>query len=1122
MNQNYEKFRAKAFSTMRALAKDSPEFADAEMLVMSSEVDASLKRSTIHKSIDNEWVDKIEAALPYLDVIVRNPSIMIEDVDEILPVELSRHISEKSIKHLAQHTNLILDITEDEEVIPQKILNVFHEETLLTYENKFINTLLVRLSAFVDKRYKALKGGYGTERNYKFSYSTEFEHYASESAGRNQARVNLSIELTSPLTSEISEPEIEANEQYKLTLARVERISNALMSYMSSPYVRALGRNYVRPPVIRTNAILKNKNMKECLTLWEYIESFDKVGFSFVSDEYSEMPSDQYISDLYSSVALQYTNFYNGVAESPDDNRLLSKRHLQEVYPEFDSNFDLDEIDDYMVYDSEYKKTVPVSRLMNNRKKLSEDERRVRLAIMVALKADETINAEELAREAEERRLARERRRLEEEERKRAEEEARRLAEEEAKRLAEEEERRRQEALAAMAPVEVRYRRSFLSRYIQAGDELQGYYCDIKNALLSYKGVKARISWKCETYKKQKAILSRIDVKGKAIYLYLNLDPAEFADSKYFISDASGKAGGEDTPLLLKVKSERGRNHALELIGIMMEKFGLTKVEREAEDYRMPYEDNDALVERGLIKLILPQGVTLEDGVPTVNTDVGAMLAAVTPAEQAAEATDAAEDIAQEPTEVAAEATEEPIAEAVEADGSEPVLLTEEEQEAAGMPFGTAPVEVRYRRSFLSRYIQAGDELQGYYSDIKNALLSYKGVKARISWKCETYKKQKAILSRIDVKGKAIYLYLNLDPAEFADSKYFISDASGKAGGEDTPLLLKVKSERGRNHALELIGIMMERFGFERFDRAPEDYRMPYEDNEALIDEGLIKLILPQGVTLEDGVATVSADVGAMLAAVTPAEQAAEVTDTAADVEQEPTEVEAVEEVALEATEGEAAVIEPTVEEVADEAVEAPAIEAVEADEELAYVAVEAFAIEAVDAGEELADEAVEAPAVEEVEADEELADAVEEAADGEIDEIAAIEKVASRQDLADDTVIMALYNIMAIRRKSTVGARDEFVFSDSTPSADAILVPYTREQYLALPRKKKKNVLMNVKRMISYRKTRALLDVLTSMSSDNPRIAERIERLSARLSEEARFLPTSPLWEACVQRLKK
>ncbi|MBQ8719493.1 MAG: hypothetical protein IJY65_00490 [Clostridia bacterium] len=1119
MNQNYEKFRAKAFSTMRALAKDSPEFADAEMLVMSSEVDASLKRSTIHKSIDNEWVDKIEATLPYLDVIVRNPSIMIEDVDEVLPVELSRHIGEKSIKHLAQHTNLILDITEDEEVIPQKILNVFHEETLLTYENKFINTLLVRLSAFVDKRYKALKGGYGTERNYKFSYSTEFEHYASESAGRNQARVNLSIELTSPLTSEISEPDIEANEQYTLTLARVERISNALMAYMSSPYVRALGRNYVRPPVIRTNAILKNKNMKECLNLWEYIESFDKVGFSFVTDEYSEMPSDQYISDLYSSVALQYTNFYNGVAESPEDNRLLSKRHLQEVYPEFDSNFDLDEIDDYMVYDSEYKKTVPVSRLMNNRKKLSEDERRVRLAIMVALKADELINKEELEREAEERRLARERRIAEEEERRRAEEEARRLAEEEARRLAEEEERKRAEALAALAPVEVRYRRSFLSRYIQSGDELQGFYSDIKNELLSYKGVKSRISWKCETYKKQKTILSRIDVKGKAIYLYLNLDPAEFENSKYFITDASGKAGGEDTPLLLKVKSERGRNHALELIGIMMEKMGLVRIEREAEDYRMPYEDNDALIERGLIKLILPQGVTLEDGMPTVNTDVGAMLASVAPtSDESAEVTDVAEAV--EPAEDVAEAAAEPTSEEAEAateaaqEGEEPALevadaaeatVAESEASAEGVPYEASPVEVRYRRSFLSRYIQSGDELQGFYCDIKNDLLSYKGVKSRISWKCETYKKQKNILSRIDVKGKAIYLYLNLEPADFEDSKYFITDASGKAGGEDTPLLLKVKSERGRNHALELIGIMMARFGIERFDREPADYRMPYEDNDALIEEGLIKLILPQGVTLEDGMSTVNTDVGAMLASVAPTSTDAAAEEVAVEeaAVEEATEItEAVEEPAVEAVEEPA---EPVVEEVAEAAVEEAAVE---------EAAVEA--IEAVEADEVA--EAVEADEAEPVEAA-----CVAEPEEPEADEIVEIVEAASRVDLTDDMVIMALFNIAAIRRKSfTSVAKDEFSFSDSVAADGAVCVPYTREAYLALPRKKKKSVLMNVKRMLSYRKTRMLLDLLVSMNSKNPRIAERIERLEERLSEEEKFLPTAPLWETCIQRLKK
>ena len=449
MNTIYEEFRAEVFSAMRGLANECPAYADAQMLVAASDVTASLKRSTIHRNIDAEWVDRIEETIPYLDLIVRHPTIMIEDVDEILPVELSRNIAERTIKHLAQHTNMIQAITEDDEVIPLQLLNVHHEESLLTYENKFINTLLVRLAAFVDKRYKQLKGGCGTERVYQLRYATEFEHYTNEVGNRNQAKIHLAIDLTGP-SADLSEAEAEANERYADTLARIKRINDALTSYMSSPYVRTLGKNYIRPPVIRTNAILKNKNMRVCLNLWEYLESFDKAGFSSASEEYTEMPSDQYISDLYSSVALQYTEFYNGVTEDPENTRLLANRRLSEVYPDFDPDFDIEEIDDYRVFDSEYKKLVPVSRLANSHKKLSEDERRIRMAMIVALKVDEILYERELARLAEEEA----RRRAEEEARLRAEEEARRLAEEEARRLAEEEARRLAEEEAALRAAE--------------------------------------------------------------------------------------------------------------------------------------------------------------------------------------------------------------------------------------------------------------------------------------------------------------------------------------------------------------------------------------------------------------------------------------------------------------------------------------------------------------------------------------------------------------------------------------------------------------------------------------------------------------------------------------------
>lgn len=451
MNTMYEEIKDKAFSAFRALSKECAPFEEARMLLGAADATTSLTKSKIIKTIDVEWIEKIEAALPALDVVVRNPSVAIEDVDEILPVELSKHITDKSIKHLAQHTNLILSV-KDDEITPQKILNVFHEETSLTYENKFVNTLLSRLSAFVDKRLRVLNGTSGTEMNYKFGYSTEFEHFIHDGEGRNSARIELRIELTSPAGVEPNETDLALNERYKDALNRIRRINMALVGYGASAFAQKLGKNYVRPPIVRTNAILKNKNLKELLNLWEYIENYDKVGYSFIGDKDYRLPADDFVGSMYSGIALQYLTLYSGIATEDENARLMAQKHLFETMPEFNADIENEELDDYQVYDAEYKKTVPVSRLMNSRKKLSEDEKRMRQEILISLKADEILYERELERkraEEEARRLA------EEEAKRRAEEEERRRAEEEAKRLAEEAERRAAEEAAVVVNTEV-------------------------------------------------------------------------------------------------------------------------------------------------------------------------------------------------------------------------------------------------------------------------------------------------------------------------------------------------------------------------------------------------------------------------------------------------------------------------------------------------------------------------------------------------------------------------------------------------------------------------------------------------------------------------------------------
>ena len=115
-----------------------------------------LKKRYLLRAIDEAWVNIIEDTLPALDTIIRNPSKYIEEREELLPIELSRNISVNSIKHLSQHTNLISKI-EGDKITPTKILNVFREETMQTYENKFINTLISRLFAFVNRRYEIAK-----------------------------------------------------------------------------------------------------------------------------------------------------------------------------------------------------------------------------------------------------------------------------------------------------------------------------------------------------------------------------------------------------------------------------------------------------------------------------------------------------------------------------------------------------------------------------------------------------------------------------------------------------------------------------------------------------------------------------------------------------------------------------------------------------------------------------------------------------------------------------------------------------------------------------------------------------------------------------------------------------
>ncbi|MEG0457481.1 MAG: DUF2357 domain-containing protein, partial [Oscillospiraceae bacterium] len=257
-------------------------------IMQNGNSEIALKNKQLLKQIDENWLNAIEAALPSLDICIRTPMRFLKEHEQVMPIELSKNINAKSIRHLAQHTDYINKI-EGDVITPSKILNVYRDETLDTYENKFIYTLIDRLFSFVQRRYIKLCE-FGKDEN-KTNLTFETQFYSEKTT----AKINFSIEIEN--NDELGE---ESNHEKISNWARVEKIRGILADYLNSDIAKNLKGKFIRPPVMRTNAIMKNKDLKTCLELWQFIESYDKIGYELVVNETANKPNDAYIKQLYS------------------------------------------------------------------------------------------------------------------------------------------------------------------------------------------------------------------------------------------------------------------------------------------------------------------------------------------------------------------------------------------------------------------------------------------------------------------------------------------------------------------------------------------------------------------------------------------------------------------------------------------------------------------------------------------------------------------------------------------------------------------------------------------------------------------------------------------------------
>ena len=145
------------------------------------------------------------------------------------------------------------------------------------------------------------------------------------------------------------------------------------------------------------------------------------------------------------------------------------------------------------------------------------------------------------------------------------------------------------------------------------------------------------------------------------------------------------------------------------------------------------------------------------------------------------------------------------------------------------------------KKSFAGKLCQLDKDVKEYYSQVKNALIEYKKVNARLSFNYESFNMGRKAVAKLNVKGKTLVLYLALNPEEVG-AKYYAKNVNDVKKYQDTPTMVKVKSARGAKYAIELIDKLLD--GAKKIENfEPITYNEPIKSDAQLIKKGLAKLV---------------------------------------------------------------------------------------------------------------------------------------------------------------------------------------------------------------------------------------------------------------------------------------
>lgn len=219
--------------------------------------------------IEDDWIEAIERGLEHVGKAIAQERQFILSNGEVVPIEKVKSVSRETVVHLSKHSNLLKQVKDSDDIMPEKLYTVERLSDFAVYENRFLYMLLCYLKDFITYRLNKI-----IDLTNKYSGSLRIRKTVSAEGRKLCFEANLDEEI-------FNDPLVSERNPVKEKIAVINGLLSTVMIYLSTPLMEEAGKAAkLRPPVTETNVLRMDKDFKGAMQLYHFVTAYDADGFT--------------------------------------------------------------------------------------------------------------------------------------------------------------------------------------------------------------------------------------------------------------------------------------------------------------------------------------------------------------------------------------------------------------------------------------------------------------------------------------------------------------------------------------------------------------------------------------------------------------------------------------------------------------------------------------------------------------------------------------------------------------------------------------------------------------------------------------------------------------------------